>query len=145
MSDFQDSFERRAKEARNGLATAPGAEFVRPENENTASTRQLSRVQATYAERQERIGELWAPLVRLSTDVDDVGLADARTALEAGDFSKTDALLVAIDGRAHAAVARAAEVAFRRGQIAVARIGWGEAAAHFDKAARLDPVYGPPI
>ena len=60
---------------------------------------------------------------------------------EAGDFSKADALLSAIEARADVAVARAAEAAFRRGQIAATQIRWGEAAAHFDKAARLDPVY----
>ena len=141
VSDFQDALERRAKEVRNDLATAHGEERIRLENENTEITRQLADVQFAYAERQERIGELKASLARLSTDVDDDGLADARTALEAGDFSKADALLAAIEARADLAVARAAEAAFRRGQIAATQIRWGEAAAHFDKAARLDPVY----
>ena len=141
VPDFQDALERRAKEVRNDLATAHGEERIRLENERAEITRQLSDVQAAYAKRQERIGELEASLARLSTDFDDDGLAGARTALEAGDFSKADALLAAIEGRADVAVARAAEVAFRRGQIAATRISWGEAAAHFDKAARLDPVY----
>ena len=70
-----------------------------------------------------------ASLARLSTDVDDDGLADARTALGAGDFSKADTLLAAIEARADVAVARAAEAAFRRGQIAATQIRWGEAAA----------------
>ena len=70
-----------------------------------------------------------------------VNVTTPRTALEAGDFSKADALLAAIEARADVAVARAAEAAFRRGQIAATQIRWGEAAAHFDKAARLDPVY----
>ena len=141
VPDFQDALERRAKEVRNDLATAHGEERIRLENEGAEITRQLSDVQAAYAKRQERIGELEASLARLSTDFDDDGLAGARTALEAGDFSKADALLAAIEGRADVAVARAAGMAFRRGQIAATRISWGEAAAHFDKAARLDPVY----
>ena len=141
VSDFQDALERRAEEVRNDLATAHGEERIRLENENAEIARQLADVQAAYAERQERIGELEASLARLSTDVDDDGLADARTALQAGDFSKADALLAAIEARADVAVARAAEAAFRRGQIAATQIRWGEAAAHFDKAARLDPVY----
>ena len=141
VSDFQDALERRAEKVRNDLATAHGEERILLENENAEIARQLADVQAAYAERQERIGELEASLARLSTDVDDDGLADARTALEAGDFSKADALLAAIEARADVAVARAAEAAFRRGQIAATQIRWGEAAAHFDKAARLDPVY----
>ena len=141
VSDFQDALKRRAEEVRNDLATAHGDERILLENENAEIARQLADVQAAYAERQERIGELEASLARLSTDVDDDGLADARTALEAGDFSKADALLAAIEARADVAVSRAAEAAFRRGQIAATQIRWGEAAVHFNKAARLDPVY----
>ena len=141
VSDFQDALERRAEEVRNDLVTAHGEERIRLKNENVEIARQLADFRAAYAERQERIGELEASLARLSTDVDDDGLADARTALQAGDFSKADALLAAIEARADVAVARAAEAAFRRGQVAATQIRWGEAAAHFDKAARLDPVY----
>ena len=141
VSDFQDALERRAEEVRNDLATAHGEERIRLENENAEIARQLADVQAAFAERQERIGELESSLARLSIDVEDDGLADARTALKAGDFSKADALLAAIEARGDVAVARAAEAAFRRGQIAATQIRWGEAAAHFDKAARLDPVY----
>ena len=141
VSDLQDALERRSKEVRNDLATAHGEERIRLKNENAEIARQLADVQAAFAERQERIGELEASLARLSIDVDYGGLADARTALEAGDFSKADALLAAIEARADVTVARAAEAAFRRGKIAATQIRWGEAAAHFDKAARLDPVY----
>ena len=141
VPDFQVALERRAKEVRDALATAHGEERIRLENENAEVARQLSDVRAAFAERQERIGELQASLARLSTDVDDDALAEARTALEAGDLSKADALLATVEARADVAVARTAEAAFQRGQIAAIRIGWEEAAAHFDKAARLDPVY----
>ena len=141
VSDFQDALERQAEEVRNDLATAHGEERIRLENEKAEIARQLADVQAAYAERQERIAELEASLARFSNDVDDDQLAEARAALEAGDFSLADALLAAIEARADVAVARAAEAAFQRGQIAATRISWGEAAAHFDKAARLDPVY----
>ena len=141
VSDFQDALERRAEEVRNDLATAHGEERIRLANENAEIARQLADVQAAYAERQERIDELEASLARFSNDVDDDLLAEVRTALEAGDFSKADALLAAIEARADVAVTRAAEAAFQRGQIAATQIRWGEATAHFDKAARLDPVY----
>ena len=141
VSDFQEALERRAEEVRNDLAIAHGAERIRLENENAEVARQLADVQAAYAERQQRIGELEESLARLSTEVDNKALAEARTALEAGDFSKADALLAAVVARADVAVSRAAEAAFRRGKIAATQIRWGEAAAHFDKAARLDPVY----
>ena len=141
MSDFQDALERRAEEVRNDLATAHGEERIRLENEKAEIARQLADVQAAYAERQERIAELEASLARFSNDVDDDLLAEVRAALEAGDFSLADDLLAAIEASADVAVARAADAAFQRGQIAATQIRWGEAAAHFDKAARLDPVY----
>ena len=108
VSDFQDALERRAKEVRNDLATAHGEERVRLENENAEVARQLADVQAAYAERQERIGELEESLARLSTDVDSKRFMDAGAALEAGDFSKADALLAAMEARADVAVSRTA-------------------------------------
>ena len=141
VSEFQDELERRTEKVRNDLATAHGEERIRLENESAEVARQLADVQAAYAERQERIGELEESLTRLSTDVKDDRLADARTALDAGDFSKADDLLAAIEARADVTVAHAAEAAFQRGQIAATQIRWGEAAVHFDKAARLDPAY----
>ena len=141
VSGFQDALERRAEEVRIDLATAHGEERIRLQNEIAEVARQLADLQAAYSERQQRAGEVESSLVRLSTHVDDDGLADARTALDAGDFSKADDLLEAIEARAAVTVAHAAEAAFRRGQIAATQIRWGEAAIYFDKAARLDPVY----
>ena len=141
VDEFQNVLERRAKEVRNDLVTAHGKERKRLENENAEIVRQLSDVQAAYAERQERIDALEASLAHLSNDVDDGTLADAGAALEAGDFSKADALFAAIEDRAEVEMARAAEAAFQRGQIAATQIRWEEAADHFDRAARLDPAY----
>lgn len=141
VSDFQDTLERQVEEVRNDLANAHGEERIRLENENAEIARQLSDVQAAFAERQERVGELGATLDRFSNDVDADQLAEARAALEEGDFSLADSLLTAIEARADAAVARAAEAAFQRGRIAAIQVRWGKAADHFDRAARLDPVY----
>ena len=141
VPEFQDALERQAKEVREELATAHGEERIRLENENAEIARQLADVQAAYAEQQELIDELEAALAGFGDDVDDDRLAEALTALEAGDFSLADALLAAIEAREDEAVTRAAEAAFQRGQLAATRIRWGEAADHFDKAARLDPSY----
>ena len=137
VPEFQDSLERRAEEVRNDLAIAHGEERTRLENENAEIARQLADVQAAYAERKERIDALEASLTRFSNDVDDDRLAEVRSALEADDFSKADALLAAIEASADVTVVHAAEAAFQRGQIAAIGIRWGEAATHFDKAARL--------
>ena len=92
VSDFQDALERRAVEVRNELAIAEGEERNRLENEKAEIERQLAGVQVAYGEQQERIGELEVALARHGSDVDDDRLAEVRTALEAGDFSKAESL-----------------------------------------------------
>ena len=123
------------------LALAHGIERIRLENEIKEITRQLADVQAAHAERQELIRELESSLARWSTYVDDDAVSDAQTALKAGDLAKAEDVLAMIESRTDAAVARAAEAAFQRGQLAATQIRWDDAAVHFSEAARLDPTY----
>ena len=111
------------------------------ENELQEVKSQLSDIKAAYADRQKKIRELEAELARLSEHTGDDRLAGIRAAMEAGDFSKADALLAEIEDRTDTAVKRAAGAAFQRGEIAALKIRWDEAATHFDKAAHLDPTY----
>lgn len=141
IEDFQAALERRGQEVEERLAQAHGEERVGLENELHEVKRQLSDVREAYAERQAKIGELEAELTRLSHEIGGDRITEIRATMEAGDFSKADALLAEIEDRAGAVVMRAAEAAFQRGKIAALQIRWGEAATHFDKAARLYPTY----
>ena len=68
-------------------------------------------------------------------------MAEARQALEAGDFSIADALFAEIEDQEMLAVERTARAAFARGDIAEQDIRWADAAEHYARAARLHPNY----
>ena len=141
LEDFEARLEKRAQEVEQRLASAHGEERARLENELAEVKRQLSDIDPAHADALKQIGELEAALARLGDDISDKQLVEIRVAIEAGDFSKADALLAEIEDRTDVAVVRAAEAAFQRGKIAVIQIKWDKAATHFDKAARLNPTY----
>src|SRR5262245_55604574 len=69
--------------------------------------------------------------------------ADAQTAIDAGELAKADALLAAVETEqrhAHDRLAvNAAETSARRGEIALTRLRYSEAATHFANAAAVFP------
>ena len=142
VKEFQAVLEKRGQEIRNELETAHDEERDRLENELTEVKRQLSNIGPAHTEALKQISKLEEAVGSLGDDSSDNQLAEIRAAIETGDFSKADALLAEIEDRTDVAVVRAAEAAFQRGRIAAIQIKWGEAATHFDKAARLDPTYG---
>jgi tetratricopeptide (TPR) repeat protein len=68
---------------------------------------------------------------------------DAQKAINAGDLAKADALLLDVETEQTRALDRlvvnAAETSARRGEIALIRLRYGEAAKHFAKAAAVFP------
>jgi hypothetical protein len=64
--------------------------------------------------------------------------ADARRAIERGDLAKADALLADVK-RLEPSAKNAAEASARRGEIALTRLRYGEAATHFASAAAALP------
>jgi len=102
----------------------------------------LADIDTAYAEAKTKITELEATLARFGNEIGGDRLAEARTALEAGDLSKADEIFAEVQAREEIAVQRAAEAAFGQGQIAEEHIRWADAAAHYARAAGLDPSYG---
>ena len=141
VKNFQAVLEEREQQVTQRLAQAHGDERRLLEDQLTEVKRQLSDIETAHADALKQIVELEAVVVRLGDDINDKQLAEIRRAIETGDFSKADALLAEIEDRTDVAVVRAAEVAFQRGIISAIQIKWGEAATHFDKAARLNPTY----
>jgi tetratricopeptide (TPR) repeat protein len=70
--------------------------------------------------------------------------ADAQKAIDAGELAKADALLADVETEQRRALDRlavnAAETSARRGQIALARLRYAEAAKHFANAAAVLPL-----
>ena len=103
--------------------------------------RQLSEPETALKEAQAKINDLEARLSREANTLDPEKLASARAALEKGDFSLADDLFAEIEARTELEVQQAARAVFGRGEVAEAEIRWADAAAHYAKAARLDPNY----
>src|SRR5207247_10115703 len=68
---------------------------------------------------------------------------DARKAIEAGELAKADALLADVETEQRRALDRlavnAAETSAQRGEIALTRLRYAEAAQHFTNAAAVFP------
>ncbi len=141
LEEFQVALERRGREVEERLVRVHDNERTRLQNELIEVKRQLSNIDAAYANALTKIRELESAVARLGDGVGHYRLAEIRAAIEAFDFSKADTLLAEVEDSAEVAVGRAAEAAFQRGEIAVLRIRWDKAATHFDKAARLSPTY----
>lgn len=94
---------------------------------------QIANPEAALKEAQDRIVDLEARLTREGNTLGVDKLNAARAALAAGDYSAADDLFAEIEARDAMAVQFAARAAFARGEIA-------DAAAHYARAAGLDPA-----
>ena len=111
------------------------------QKEKIAVQGRLRDLDASYAEVVNTMSDLKAQLDREGNDIGGDRLAEARAALERGDFSKADALFAEIEARKAMAVQSAARAAFGRGEIAEEQVRWEDAAEHYARAAGLDPTY----
>ncbi len=141
-SAFEAELNKRAAEVEAALATASEDERTRLEGQRAEIARRLADVEGALKKREEKIRELEALLAREGNEIGGDQLAEARAALQRGDFSKADALFAEIEARAQMAVQSAARAAYGRGEIAEEQVRWANAAAHYARAAGLEPSYG---
>lgn len=102
---------------------------------------QISNPDEALAEARKRIKDLEALLDRSGNQIGADRIAEARAALEKGDYSEADALFEEIEARRQLEVEEAARAAFGRGEIAEAEVRWADAAAHFARAAKLHETF----
>ncbi|MEX0351522.1 MAG: tetratricopeptide repeat protein [Paracoccaceae bacterium] len=107
----------------------------------TELERQIANPDAALAEAKARIVELEELLERSGNEIGGDRIAEARAALEQGDYSIADGIFAEIEARSEMAVKRAARAAFGRGEIAEAEVRWHDAAKHYSRAAELNPTY----
>ena len=102
---------------------------------------QIANPEASLAEAQKRIADLEALLERSGNEIGGDRIAEARAALEAGDYSIADDIFAEIETRRALQVQEAARAAYGRGEIAEAEVRWADAAGHYARAAQLDPGF----
>ena len=84
---------------------------------------------------------LEALLERSGNDIGGDRIAQAKAALEKGDYSIADDIFAEIEARNTLAVQETARAAFGRGEIAEEQVRWADAATHYTRAADLDPTF----
>ena len=141
IEDIEAEFNERAAEGAKELNTAAEADRKRLEGEMAEIARRLTDIEGALKERKTAIRDVDVLLTDASSEVSGERLQEARAALSKGDFSKADEIFAEIEASAQAAVQSAARAAYGRGEIAKEQIRWADAAAHYARAAGLDPTY----
>ncbi|MBR9842579.1 MAG: tetratricopeptide repeat protein [Rhodobacteraceae bacterium] len=133
--------EKREERLKAQLASAHNEEKAQLTAQINELRSQISNPEKSLAEAQKRIAHLEILLARAGNEISAERLAEARIALERGDFSKADAIFAEIEAREEIAVQNAARAAYGRGEIAEGEVRWADAAVHYQRAARLNPCY----
>lgn len=139
LATFEAIQERAIETAKKQLAAAHGEERQRLEEKIEALNARLRDPEEALAQQQAIIANLEEQLTRRSNDIGGDDLTAARTALEAGDFTKARALFETLAARTAPEVTANADAEFALGQIAEAEIRWNDAYRHYATAARLNP------
>ena len=100
----------------------------------------LQNPEAALADAKATIAKLEDALAREGNAIGEARMAEAREALEAGDFSIADDIFADIEAREQLAVERAARAAFARGEIAEQEVRWHDAAKYYTRAASVNPT-----
>src|SRR6056297_1086418 len=103
--------------------------------------KQIANPDAALAEAQKRIADLEALLDREANQIGADRIAEAKAALEQGDYSLADDIFAEIEAKNELAVQETARAAYGRGEVAEAEVRWGDAHKHYANAARLDPSF----
>jgi len=103
--------------------------------------KQIANPDEALAEAQKRIKDLEALLDREANQIGADRIAEAKAALEQGDYSLADDIFAEIEAQNDLAVQETARAAYGRGEVAEAEVRWGDAYTHYANAARLDPSF----
>lgn len=110
------------------------------QKEKEALEMKLENIDSSFKNTQTRVYEL-ENLLEHDEKLQPERLEVAEAALRVGDFDAADRLLAEVEVNEQVAVERAARAAFGRAHIAEETVRWREAAAHYARAAALDPTF----
>ncbi|MFT5742594.1 MAG: tetratricopeptide (TPR) repeat protein [Paracoccaceae bacterium] len=99
---------------------------------------QIANPDKSLADAQKRIADLEALLDRSGNTIGGDRIAQAKGALEQGDYSIADDIFAEIEANNDLAVQESARAAYGRGEVAEAEIRWHDAYAHYKRASNLD-------
>jgi tetratricopeptide (TPR) repeat protein len=141
VDTFQTLQTKMRDEARADLAKAHGEDRAHLEQKIEALNARLADPDRALAELQAIITNLEGQLNRQGNQIGGDALAEAKAALESGDFAAARTLFETLSARTALEVKTHADAEFALGQIAEAEVRWLDAARHYSKAARLEPSF----
>src|SRR6056297_2516668 len=103
--------------------------------------KQIANPDAALAEAQKRIADLEALLDREANQIGADRIAEAKAALEQGDYSLADDIFAEIEAKNELAVQETARAAYGRGEVAEAEVRWADAAGFYERSAELHPSF----
>ncbi|WP_294622204.1 tetratricopeptide repeat protein [uncultured Roseovarius sp.] len=103
--------------------------------------KQIANPDEALAEAQKRIKDLEALLDREANQIGADRIAEAKAALEQGDYSLADDIFAEIEAKNELAVQETARAAFGRGEVAEAEVRWGDAYTHYKRATDLHETF----
>lgn len=136
---LDELLESRIEKRLTQLEAAHGDEKARLKDQIGELQRQRREPEKALQEALALNSSLQEQLSRESNELGADKLEAASEALAAGDYSVADDLFAEIEARNATAVGSAARAALARGEIAEAEVRWADAAAHYARAAGLEP------
>ncbi|MDZ7905985.1 MAG: tetratricopeptide repeat protein [Cypionkella sp.] len=121
------------------LANAHGAQIQDLLNQIDDKNRRLANPEEALAQQHALIVQLEEKLAKRGNEIGGDARAEADAAMKAGEFDKARELFAQIAARTAPDVSVNADAEYALGLIAEEQVRWGDAADHFERAARLNP------
>lgn len=106
--------------------------------------KRLQNIDAAFAEFRatiEKLEILLSEATHATAKIGENRIADAKAAVEQGDYRAADIIFAEVQEIENAAVMRSADASYGRGLIAEQEIRWHDAAKHYATAAQLNPGF----
>jgi len=141
MDQHLTILQKREEQLEAKLSTAHAEEKDLLQRQITELQAQIANPAESLAKAQKRIADLEALLDREANQIGADRIAEAKAALEQGDYSLADDIFAEIEAKNELAVQETARAAYGRGEVAEAEVRWADAAGFYERSAELHPSF----
>ncbi len=134
IEEYDRRLRVREAEVSNQILQTSGLERQALEAQKGELIARLSNIEAAYSEAISKIKQLENTLCSVGYDANNKIIMDAIAAIQDGDTSKAEAILVDLQKQQEPVLDRAAQIAFGLGLIAEERVDWAGAANHYQRS-----------
>ncbi|WP_306154544.1 tetratricopeptide repeat protein [Roseovarius sp. MMSF_3281] len=141
MDQHLTILQKREEQLEAKLSTAHAEEKDLLQRQIAELQTQIANPEESLAKAQKRINDLEALLDREANQIGADRIAEAKAALDMGDYSLADDIFAEIEAQNELAVQETARAAFGRGEVAEAEVRWGDAYTHYKRANDLHETF----